>query len=84
MEAQIEFKTEDGVIVIDGDWVYNYYDMFPVQICLSDYRQSDDGWFNTAKVDGSRVPLLNGERICTLNFAVRKGWNGAAELQAQL
>jgi hypothetical protein len=33
-----------------------------------------DGWCDTHRDDGSRGPLLNGERMCSIGTAQAKGW----------
>jgi len=53
-----------------GAQVFNYYDRYPVTIVSID----SDGWCDTTREDGSRGPLLNGERMCSLGTARMKGW----------
>lgn len=65
----MKITLADGTEATTGDRVFNYYDRFPVT--LTTY---DDGWYDTLKDDGSRGPMLNGERLCSLVFAERKGW----------
>jgi hypothetical protein len=83
--------TEDDVKVFEGDVVYNYYDMRPVRI--PEFRKNDladievatslkrDIWLSmeiVTKEPGSRgIDLLNGERICSMEFAKRRGFRGA-------
>lgn len=61
---------KDGSTAKVGDRVFNYYDRFPVTITYIDY----EGWCDTYEDDGSRGPSLNGERMCSINFAAAKGW----------
>jgi hypothetical protein len=61
---------EDGTTAAIGDRVFNYYDRYPVHIVTID----DEGWCDTTTDDGSRGPLLNGARMCSITFAERKGW----------
>jgi hypothetical protein len=58
----MDIVTADGKIVNVGDRVYNYYDCFWVIITGTPW---EDGWFQTTKEDGTRGPILNGERIST-------------------
>jgi hypothetical protein len=66
---------EDGVSAKVGDVVWCYYDMNEVKIA---YIMSN-GWFDTS-IEGpdnqfeTRGPLLNGQRVCSLETARRKGW----------
>lgn len=62
--------TEDKVVLHAADRAFNYYDMQPGTI-VEDPDSS--GWFLFRHDDGS-TKLLNGERICSLEFAKRKGW----------
>jgi hypothetical protein len=63
-------RTEDGVEVAPGDRAYNYYDRKAGRI---DWVSSENGWFDFFHDDGTSA-YLNGERICSLAFAQRKGW----------
>ena len=76
--------TEDNVPVKVGDRVYNYYDMEPGFIRSIDTVYNDgkdakhDIWFNFSSVNedyGSA--LLNGQRICSIEFARQRGFRGA-------
>jgi hypothetical protein len=82
--------AEDGHHFQDGDEVYNYYDMWPGKIqmfpedveLLADpactRRQRASGvWFYVKHLDGSTQALLNGQRICSREFARMKDWPGA-------
>ena len=62
--------TEDGIVLQVGDRAFNYYDHKPGTI----QSLSPDGWFDFHHEDGTSA-LLNGERICSLDFARRfHGW----------
>ena len=69
MENTITITTEDGATATKGDRLYNYYDMKPGTIG----RMEHDGWFEFNHEDGTRS-FLNGQRVCTIAFAARKGW----------
>ncbi len=78
--------SEDDVKFFSGDEVYNYYDMKPGQLMLTDDDLNDlnepcvtrkfrkrELWFYFYPRDGGQRQLLNGERICSMEFArVRK------------
>jgi hypothetical protein len=66
------YKTECGATVQTGDRVYNYYDMQPGRILNDEH----DGWFRFAPDDGGQYSLLNGARICTIQYAQRRGFRG--------
>ena len=72
------YVTEDHVTVHQGDLVYDYYGMEPVII---GEPSGSDGWFDTLAADGSgkrsRSGMLNGARICTMQYAARRGFPGA-------
>ena len=70
------FKTEDGVRVSYGDRVYNYYDMKAGVIVEGSMTMAPDPWFDVKHDDGS-IAVLNGPRICSIEWAKRKGWPGA-------
>ena len=61
--------TEDGKTLKVGDRAFNYYDMQPGEIELIDY----DGWFEFRHDNGSKA-YLDGSRICSIEFATKKGW----------
>ena len=82
--------SEDDVKFFSGDAVYNYYDMKPGKIKLTEDDQNDlneprvtkrfrkrDLWFYFHPDDGGQQQLLNGERICSLEFARVRGFRGA-------
>lgn len=68
------YKTEDGVELKTGDRAYNYYDMTVGTIG----RDVDGDWFEF-DLDTGGDTLLNGQRICTLEYAARRGFRGAQE-----
>lgn len=70
-----EYRTEDGVTVKDGDRVYDYYSMKPgvIERFVGDMP---DPWFDVRHDDGT-VNVLNGQRICSMEFARRRGFKGA-------
>jgi len=73
----VDIRTEDGKIVHEGDRVYNYYDMKPCVIVPNTIRMMPDAWFDTED-DTGRTTVLNGQRICTLQYAQRRGFPNAA------
>lgn len=66
----ITIRSDDGGEFKVGDRAFNYYDMEVGTIGEIDSR---DNWFDFHQ-DNGRVVSLNGERICTIEFATRKGW----------
>ena len=66
----MKILTEDNVIVTVGDRAFNYYEMKVGQIIS---EPEWNGWFKFHQDDGSETEL-NGERICSLDFANKKGW----------
>lgn len=70
-------RTEDGVDLHPGDRAYNYYDMKPGRIRGEGrIRHLPDDWFDFDHDDGTHA-LLNGQRICTIEYARRRGFKGA-------
>ncbi len=82
--------AEDGHHFQNGDEVYNYYDMWPGTIELTEYdidvlkrpetnrrTRSTNLWFYVQPLDGGQKALLNGQRICSREFARMKDWPGA-------
>lgn len=67
-------KTEDGATLYPGDRAYDYYSMEPGVIGKLEPLQN--GWFDFHHDKGRRL-LLNGQRICTLEYAKRRGFPGA-------
>lgn len=83
--STIEIMTEDDTIVKHGDRVYNYYDMVPgtIELRPSDVSNIPDDpnikvdiWFEF-KPDGGGVTILNGQRICSMDFARSRGFRSA-------
>lgn len=66
-----EIETEDAVTLKVGDRAFNYYD-HKVGTILGPINERDS-WFDFAQDDGT-TKLLNGARICSLDFAIRRGW----------
>lgn len=71
----MEYKTEDGVTLKTGDRAYDYYNMKPGTIG-KDAGSHPDPWFDFNHDDGT-VCLLNGQRICTIEYAKRRGFKDA-------
>ncbi|MFL5861156.1 MAG: hypothetical protein ACJ780_10285 [Solirubrobacteraceae bacterium] len=67
------YRSEDGATLKQGDRAYDYYTMAPGVI---GEPAGSDGWFDFHHDRGTRT-LLNGQRICTLAFAKRRGFEGA-------
>jgi hypothetical protein len=67
------YVTEDGVELKEGDRAYNYYDMKPGKIGRASFSE---GWFDFEHDDGT-IQLLNGQRICSVEFAKRRGFRNA-------
>lgn len=66
-----EIRTEDGARIEPGQPAFNYYDQKPGFIVPGSI--APDGWFLFRHTDDS-TKCLNGERICSLEFAQSKGW----------
>jgi len=66
------YRTEDGVELRTGEAAYDYYSMKPGRIG----RGCGSGWFDFEHDDGT-VTLLNGQRICSMAYAVRRGFKNA-------
>jgi hypothetical protein len=69
----MDIVTEDGVVVKEGQMVYNYYEMKPGVIIPGSICMAPDPWFDVQHEDGT-TSLLNGQRICTIEFAKRRGF----------
>lgn len=68
--------TDDRRIVHVGDRVYNYYDMEPGAVETEPETEGGfAGWFYFRADNGKRT-LLNGARICTIEFARSRGFKG--------
>lgn len=84
-----EIKTADGVSVQEGDRAFNYYDHKPGVVERVDEQAQPDTmagqnsstpieewtnhWFTFRHDDGSSASL-DGSRICSTEFAQKKGW----------
>jgi hypothetical protein len=72
------YVTEDHVTVHEGDTVYDYYGM---EVVIIGKPSGSDGWFDTQSVRDpskrSSSGMLNGARICTMQYARRRGFPGA-------
>lgn len=66
----MDIITEDGATVGKNAIVYNYYDMEPVIIARDPDHQ---GWFEVRN-SANEYNILNGQRICTIEFARRRGF----------
>jgi len=69
----MSIRTDCGATVNNGDRVYNYYDMVPGTIVS---EPKEDGWFYFQADDSRAKTVLNGQRICTIDFAKRRGFRG--------
>lgn len=69
-----EIVTEDGVTLHVGDHAYNYYDMEPGVIVSG---PDDTGWFDFKHDISGRQTILNGQRICSDQFARGRGFRNA-------
>ena len=63
-----DITTEDGVVVHNGDRVFNYYDRKPGTITTP---PDDVGWFIVTHDDGTTT-YLNG--VYSIAYAQRQGW----------
>jgi hypothetical protein len=73
MDENKTITTEDGVALKEGDRAYNYYDMKPGMI----EAIHEDGWFRFVQAGGNA--FLNGQRVCSMEFAIRRGFKGAED-----
>lgn len=80
----MDIITEDDIKMRQGDLAYNYYDMKPGRIAKLElaFQSGQEGdlknglWFEFLHDDGSTA-LLNGARICSMKFALARGFRGA-------
>lgn len=70
---ELDYVTEDGVRLVEGDEAYDYYNMKPGHIGPASFSK---GWFDFYHTDGTQC-LLNGERICSMAFAKARGFKDA-------
>lgn len=69
--------TEDGVTLEAGDRAYDYYSMKAGHIGPeSSFCMAPDLWFDFLHDDGTHN-VLNGQRICSIEYARRRGFKGA-------
>lgn len=81
-------RTEDGVEVGEGDRVYGFHSQMCVGTIrigsmgsearedvyhASDMQGSTMPWF-TVDFDNGTREYLNGQRVCSLEYARRRGW----------
>lgn len=66
-----QIRTEDGLTLQAGERAFNYYDHEVGEIVPG--TVDADGWFTFRHDDGTSK-CLNGERICSLAYAGRRGW----------
>jgi hypothetical protein len=81
---------ECGTKAYPGEVVYNYYDMRPVMLGeISDYEweRADDPkkdiWVNCriwAVGESRGTDLMNGERLCSIEFAKRRDFRDAEKV----
>ena len=74
--SSMTVTTEDHVTLTEGDRAYNYYDMKPGKIGKIETEGSFRGWFDFHHDDGSRA-ILNGQRICSSEFAKERKFRDA-------
>lgn len=69
-----EYRTEDGVAVKEGDRAYDYYSMQPGVVGKDAGGTGPNiGWFDFYH-DNGNVELLNGQRICSMAYARKRGF----------
>lgn len=83
-----KIRTEDGVEVGEGDRVYGFHSQMTVGTIVlgsmgSEKRKDEHHnremqgsvmpWF-TVEFDNGKRELLNGQRVCSVEYATRKGW----------
>lgn len=81
-ETDPRYKTADGSPITHGKPLFNYYDGYVVLVKIdgthadpdSEFHQSWDGWYYTKRENGETGPILNGERMCSLEHARKMGW----------
>lgn len=80
--VDLRYRAADGSPITHGKPMWNYYDGYVVLVQVKDYdadpddqfHEHWDGWFRTKREDGLNGPLLNGERMCSLEHARKVGW----------
>lgn len=75
----MEYTTEDGVVLKEGDRAYNYYDMVPGKIGRHIAAFSDGDWFEFERDEGvgGGTDILNGQRICSEEYAWKRDFRNA-------
>ena len=77
MPKPTTITTEDNVVLKAGDLAYDYYTMKPGTIAPQNtWAMMPDAWFDFYHTDGTRA-LLNGQRICSIEYARTRGFKGA-------
>lgn len=82
----LRIMTEDHVELGFGDKAYDYYNMKPGKIgrIHAPYGNGEDLnqdiWFDFEHDEGGSA-MLNGQRICTLRFAERRGFKNATSAE---
>ena len=90
-----QILTEDGALISVGDIAYDYYDMQVVQLVSIDADAqpwhcgcpvhsdpnitTQDHWGTWATLDGKGGALLNGARVCSLDWAKKIDYPGASD-----
>jgi hypothetical protein len=74
-QAPPSYLTEDGVRLVEGNRAYNYYSMKPGKIGRFAGNMPDP-WFDFEHDDGT-ISVLNGQRICTIEYAQSRGFKDA-------
>jgi hypothetical protein len=67
----MQLTTEDGKPFKEGDRLFNYYDLRVGTV--GEINPLDRGWFDF-KHDNGTSAFLNGERVCSLEYAKVRGW----------
>lgn len=70
MNERLTVRTEDGVELAVGEEAYDYYD-FNRGVIAGPIDEA--GWFDLITDNGRRL-YRNGERICSIAYARRRGW----------
>jgi hypothetical protein len=70
----ISITTSDGFTLTTGDRAFNYYDHEAGTIGEIDQRPDGGSHWFDFKQDNGCGKSLNGERICSVEYAERRGW----------
>jgi hypothetical protein len=80
-----QYVTEDKVIVYEGDLVYDYYTMEPV--IIGQASPAGGEWFDVQVPGEERrrasAGILNGQRICSIEYAALRDFPGAKAILAK-